>query len=177
MTGRSFIGGLDPDSTIEHAAIGLIDHQMPGPPLVGRQLSLWTDAELEQYCRRYNIGWIVARSAESAVRFRAWSGAVETASFNDEEPAVLFTVANAPRTFALRGQATVLHMDAHRITLADVVPDNGVVDLSFHFQTGMRASPESVTVKAQQGDDDPIPFLRICLDGPMARITLTRQGR
>jgi hypothetical protein len=177
LTGRSFIGGLDPLGTIEHAAIGLVDHQMPGSPLTGRPLAQWSDAELDGYCRRYNIGWIVSRSAESAARFRNWPGAVEMASFSDDQPAVLFTLAKASRSFALKGQATVLHQDSHHITLTDVVPKDGVVDLSMHYQTGMRAAPDWIVIKPEPGDTDPIPFIRLVIDRPVTTVTLTWQGK
>src|SRR5206468_2702530 len=103
-------GGLDPNRTIPHTGIGLIDQTLNGKPI-----GLWSDAELDSYCRRYNVGWIVCRSPETAARFRAWKTS-ETAQLYDDEPLYLFTLTNAPRSFVLKGKAKVLHMDSHHIT-------------------------------------------------------------
>jgi hypothetical protein len=173
LTGRTFIGGIDPNGQIEHATAGLVDQT-----LRGKLLAHWSDADLDSYCRRYNIGWIVCRSPESSARFRAWKGAIETAQGNDNGPVWLFTVVKAPRTFALKGQATVLHMDSHHITLADVVPDeDGIVVLSLHYQTGLKAAPERVLVEPEPDGDDLICFLRLRMERPVARVTITWRER
>jgi len=173
LTGRYYVGGLDASGIIEHTKSALMDSL-----LCGRPLALWADADLENYCRRYNIGWIVCRSPESMNRFRAWSGAKETAMMKDSRPVALFTVINAPRSYALKGQATMVHMDSHHITFADVAPDEkGVVELSLHYQTGLRATPERVAVEAADDGKDLIPFVRLRLERPVARVTLTWHDR
>jgi len=172
LTGRSFIGGLDPNKTIPHSGIGLIDQALAGKPV-----ALWSDAELDSYCRRYNIGWIVCRSPESATRFRAWKAALETAQLEDEGPVYLFTVANAPHTFVLKGRAKVEHMDSHHITLKDVEPEDGVVVLSLHYQTGLQAAPERIVVETDEDRGDLIPFVRLRVDRPVKTVTLTWVGR
>jgi hypothetical protein len=173
LTGRSYVGGLDPYGTIEHTKMGLVDRSLGRWPVAS-----YDDSALERYARQYNIGWVVCRSPEAVSRFRSWSGATETARLEDNGPVVLFTLTRAPRTFALKGRATVLHMDSHHITLADVVPEDGVVVLSLHYQTGLRAAPESVAVdKAPDWDEDVVPFVRLRMDRPVARVTLTWQGR
>jgi hypothetical protein len=171
LTGRSFVGGLTPYGEIEHARAGLVDQE-----LREKHLSLWSDAELEAYCRRYNIGWVVCRTSVSAARFRAWGGAVETATFADDGPVTLFTIANAPRSFALKGRATVVQMDSRTITLADVVPQDGEVVLSLHYQRGLRAVPERVQLDGEPDADDLIPFLRLRVERPVARVTISWQG-
>src|SRR5205807_6611101 len=57
LTGRAFIGGLDPDGRIEHSHAGFV-HAV----LAGRPLSQWSETALQEYCRRYNIGWVVVWS-------------------------------------------------------------------------------------------------------------------
>src|SRR5262249_5240078 len=136
LTERSFLGGLDVESAIEHSFAGLVDQK-----LAGRHLSEWSDPALDAFCRRYNIAWVVCRSAAAVKRFKAWPGARLTAQLEDEGPVPLFTVLREPRSFALKGQAQLIHADCHHITLADVVPEDGKVVLSFHYQTGLRASP------------------------------------
>jgi hypothetical protein len=172
LTGRSFIGGLDPNTTIPHSAMGLIDQI-----LAGKAVALWSDSDLDSYCRRYNIGWIVSRSDESTARFRVWPGAVETAPLYDDGPLYLFTVAKASRSFVLKGRATVVHMDSHHITLKDVEPDNGVVVLSLHYQAGLQAATEWIAVEAGEDKGDLVPLVRLRMDRPAKMVTLTWVGR
>jgi hypothetical protein len=172
LTDRSFIGGLDPNGTIPHSQTGLVDQV-----LCRRPLTLWSDIELDSYCRRYNIGWIVCRSPESTTRFHAWSGVSEKAQLNDDVPLYLFEVKNAAKTFVIKGQATVLEMDSHHITLANVIPKDGVVVLSLHYQSGMVASPDRIIVESEDDKEDLIPFVRLRLDREASRVTLTWVGR
>jgi len=173
LTGRAFVGGLDPEATIEHATIGLTDQN-----LQGQHLSVWKDAELEEYCFRYNIGWVVCFAPASIQRFGDWPAAQKLADVKDGDvPGVLFAVKRSPHGYALRGQAQMIHADIHHITLADVVPDNGVVVLSLHYQTGMTASPSRVHVECEPSALDPIGFIRLRLAGPAARVTLTWSDR
>jgi hypothetical protein len=168
LTGRSFVGGLDPRGEIEHGGAGLVNQALRGRPL-----AQWSDAALESYCKRYNIGWIACWSPEVIVRLQSWKGAVEVARLSDGGPVYLFAVTAAPKSFTLKGQATILHMDSQHITLADVVPEDGVVVLSLHYQSGLRAAPARVQVDRDEDAADMIPFVRLRLDRPAARVTLT----
>ncbi|HEV3260828.1 MAG TPA: hypothetical protein VG013_28510 [Gemmataceae bacterium] len=166
LTGRAYLGGLDPDGCIEHAYASLVDEA-----LAGRSIADWSDGELEDFVRRYNIGSAVCWSPAAIARFRAWKGTVQVVPVADEAPGCLFVF--RPRSFVLRGQAEVLCADRQRIALANVVPDDGQVVLSFHYQAGMQASPGRVQVEREPDPFDPIPFIRLRVHGPVARITLT----
>jgi hypothetical protein len=171
LTGRVFVGGLDPDAGIEHVAAGLAEHT-----LVGRPIGSWTDGALEDYCRRYNVGWILCWSPATVTRIGSWHGAALTTEVPDG--GTLFTVQRQSHSYVLTGQAQLMHADCHHITLADVVPDKeGVVVLSLHYQSGMRASPSRVHIEPVPDRDDPIPFVRLRLSSPAARVTLTWEER
>lgn len=163
-TDRAFIGGLDPTASIEHAKIGLI-----GQTLAERPLADWSESELDYFCRRYNIGWVVCRSPESLARFQTLAEA--TSSLGDEERGWLLTL--RPRSFVLKGKASVLHADSQRISLADVEPEDGVVVLSFHYHPGLRASHARVQVEGEPDPFDLIPFIRLRVPGPVSRVSLT----
>jgi hypothetical protein len=169
-TGRAFMGGLDPDAGIEHAHAGFTDQL-----LMGRPIKDWSDARLADYCRRYNVGWAVCWSPAAVARFHAWKDAEALATFQDGETGCLFQF-KRPRSFALKGQAQWLGADARRIALGDVVPEDGVVVLSLHYQTGLQVSPSRVRVERELDPYDPIPFVRLRLPGPVARLTLTWEG-
>lgn len=171
LTGRAFIGGLAPDGCIEHAYCGLVDQA-----LLGRPIALWSDAELDDYCRRYNVGWIVGWSAGVVQRLQAWRGQDAGIALVDEVPGFLFPV--GARSFFLKGRGRVICAERGRLALADVVPDDeGVVLLAFHYQAGVQALPSRIQPEREPDPSDPIPFLRLRMPGPTPLITLTWDER
>jgi hypothetical protein len=172
LTGRSFIGGLDPGGRIEHSHIGFVHFS-----LAGRHVPRWTDAELKDYCRRYNIGWIVAWTPAGRERFGQWADACMVAEVADESPGRLFQVVRDNPSFALHGQATLLQANCRHITLTDVIPHDGKVVLSFHYQPGMHVSPSRVRVEPEFDRLDRIPLLRLRVNSQVSRVTLTWEGQ
>jgi hypothetical protein len=166
LTGRFFLGGLDPDMGIEHSYASFVDQS-----LAERPIKEWTDAELEQFSRRYNIGWVVCQSTAAVQRFQNWPGTTGSTPLADGREGWLFTL--KPRSFFLKGSGRLLSADSRRITLADVVPEDGTVVLSLHYQAGFQASPGRVLVERETDPYDPIPFIRLHIPGPAARVTLT----
>ena len=81
----------------------------------------------------------------------------------------------------LKGQAELVRADGQAITLADVVPEDGVVVLSLHYVKGFRASPSRVQVEPEKLAGDrlgyPIDLIRLRVAGPVARVTLTWDER
>jgi hypothetical protein len=135
-------------------------------------VSEWTDEELEDYCRRFNIGWVVCRSKPTLERFLRWSKAERIATFGPNGEGVLLAL-NRPRSYVLLGQARWLGAEVSRVRLADVVPENGVIILSLHYQKGLIASPDRV--KVEEPGPDPrqdIPLVRLRVDAPVAHLTL-----
>ncbi len=140
LTERHFLGGLDPEASIEHTADGLA-----GQALAGRPLADWTDAELEDYCWRYNIGWVVCWSPAAVQRFERWSQGAKRALTFEGRQGVLFELKRT-RSYVLKGEATWLKAEVDRIALGDVQPvelspgEFGMV-LSLHYQEGLTVSP------------------------------------
>jgi hypothetical protein len=166
LTGRAFLGGLDPETCIEHSYASLVDQA-----LAGRPIREWTNGELEEFCRRYNVGWAVCRSPAAIERFRRWESTTDSIPLADGRQGWLFTL--RARSFILKGKGRLLSTDSRRITLADVTPDDGKVILSFHYQAGIQASPSRVFVERETDPFDPIPLIRLRVPGPVARVTLT----
>jgi hypothetical protein len=170
-TGRSFLGGLDPDALIEHSYA-----RLGGQLLAGRPLADYSDDDLAEFCRRYNVGWVACWSPAALQRFHDWKAAEPVATLPGHGSAgCLFQVGT--RSFVLKGQARVVRADAQRITLADVVPEDGKVVLSLHYQAGLQVSPGRVQLEREPDPRDPIPFIRLVTPGPVARVTLTWEGR
>ena len=80
-------------------------------------------------------------------------------------------------SYALTGSAQWLLADVQRVVLGDVIPYKGRVVLSLHYQTGMRVTPGRIQLEADQTSPDAIPLVRLLLDDPAARVTITWQKR
>jgi hypothetical protein len=172
LTERSYLGGLDPDAGIEHTVTGLCDQA-----LLGKPLREWSNSQLADYCEHYNIGWVVCWTPGSVQRLQSWPAARQTAVLHDQEQeGVLFTIQRR-YSFALTGSAEWLHADPQRIVLGDVTPERGRVVLSLHYQSGLRVTPGRVRIEPELDRDDPIPFVRLLLDEPVARVTVTWSRR
>jgi hypothetical protein len=171
LTERAYLGGLDGHAGIEHDYVGFAEQW-----LAGRRLRDWTDAELDEFCRRYNVGWVVCWSPTAIERFRAWTSASAMSTLRDEGEGYLFAV-HRPLSFALKGQARWLHADSRHVALGDVVPEDGKVVLSLHYQTGLQATPSQVQVERELDPYDPVPFVRLHMSGPVTRVILTWENR
>lgn len=179
LTDRAYLGGLDAEAGIEHAANGLVNGR-----LAGRPLAEWTDADLDAYARRYNLGWVVAWTADSRERLRRWPAAVPgppLPTVDGEQPA-LFTLRRG-RNYALAGAARWLSADTRGVLLADVVgeavpgEEERQVVLSLHYQAGMRVRPGRVRLERAVDCHDAIPFVRLRLREPVGRVLISWEGR
>jgi hypothetical protein len=168
LTGRAFLGGLGPDLCIEHAYASLVDHR-----LAGRPIAEWSDAELDAFCRRYNVGWAVCRPGPAAARLSAWKDAQAVAPVGDVGGGCLYGL--KPRSYVLKGQARWEHADARHLTLTDVVPEDGQVVLSLHYRSGLQVSPARVHIEREPDPQDPIPLVRLRVPSPVSHLTLTWQ--
>lgn len=179
---RSYLGGLDPDAKFEHFHVGL-----KGCLLNGRALSNWSDSELSDLVRRYNIGWIAARSPEVAARWLALPMAKEVARFHDGGEVVLVALARK-KSYILTGEAKWEQADRRKVVLTDVIPadaphpDGGpnpakVIVLSLHHQPGLKVSPNIVLVERDPDPYDPIPMIRLRMTSPLSRIVISWENR
>ncbi len=175
LTDRAYVGGLDPDADIEHTAGGLVDQT-----LAGRPIDDWTDADLNDYCTRYNIGWVVCWSEKTArrfERFRRWEEGTEAAvELHDGASGWLVALHRTP-TFALHGAAHWQTADCNRVVLTDVRPADGYVVLSLHYQAGLRVSPSRIHIERHPDSHEAIPFVRLWLDEPAPVVTITWDKR
>jgi hypothetical protein len=177
LTERAFVGGLDAEAGIEHATGALVDHH-----LAGRPLAEWTDAELEVYCRKYNIGWVVCWSDDARARFSRWAkaGAGKALPSVGEAEGMMYPLRRQP-SYALIGDVRWRSADARRILLENAVParvaGEDQVVLSLHYQAGMRVSPSRVRLEEAVDSEDVIPFVRLRMSTPVGRIMITWDNR
>ena len=168
LTGRSFLGGLDADAGVEHWFCG----QMIGI-LNGQPLEHWTDAQLGEFCRRYNIGWVAARSPEAIARWSRVGMAKVAARLREGDREVILLTLDRPRSFILIGSGRWDEASTRHICLSNVVPDaQGCVELSLHFQQDMKVYPSYVTIELTKDASDPISHVRLQAPGPVPRVML-----
>jgi hypothetical protein len=169
LTGRNFIGGLDPAGCIEHSHVGFVRREMAGKPI-----GSWSDAGLARYCERYNVGAAVVWTPDAIERFRKWeSGARLAGGVSDGGDGYLFRIERTTPSYALKGRATVHSIDNQRLVLTDVYPRDGQVVLSLHYHSGLRASPSRVKIEPEKNVHDRVPLVRLRVAGPVSRLTLT----
>jgi hypothetical protein len=168
LTGRPFLGGLDPDADIEHAHARLTEQT-----LAGQALADWRNDALAEFAQRYNIGWVVCWSPAAIKRFREWSDAKELAVLECAGPGVLFALPRTSNGYVLKGQAELLSADCARIALGNVRPAGDELVLSMHYQEGLRVLPRRVRIERELYPRDPIPFIRLRMSGPVTCITIT----
>src|SRR5262249_786964 len=94
----------------------------------------------------------------------------------DGEAGCLFALKRRP-SFALTGSARWIRADAHGILLGEVVPHEGRVVLSLHYQAGLQVSPSHVRIEREVDPRDPIPLVRLRLTEPASRVLLTWEKR
>jgi hypothetical protein len=166
LTGRAYLGGLDPRGRVEHMYPRLCDGKLGGKPLAE-----WPAARLRQFADRYNVGWVTCWTPESIEHFRNLPFAKPVAELNDGGAGVLFALDRKP-SFFLKGRGKWVQADWDRIALADVEPENGEVVISAHYQSNFRVAPVYVQVERDLDLDDPIPLIRLRLPGPVARLSI-----
>jgi hypothetical protein len=167
LTQRPLLGGLDPDQGLEYSFA-----RLTAGTLAGRPLEEWSDSDLEEFCRRYNVGSIVCWTPATGERFRRWSLVESPVPIRESGDGWLMSIRRTP-SFVLKGKARIVQMDETRIALADVEPEDGELVLSLHHQAGFHVSPSTVTVERDPDPFDPIPFIRLRMPGPVLRLTLT----
>jgi len=170
LTDRAYLGGLDPESGVEHSYCAMCSRE-----LTGRILNQWSDADLEAFCRWYNVGWVVARSPAAVERWAKYPAARPVARLTEAGAAVVLYELQRPRSYILSGKAKWESADPNRVTLTDVVPNaDGEVQLSLHNLEGLRVSPSSVRVEPMPDPTgrDPVHHVRLRLPGPVPRVTL-----
>lgn len=161
LTDRAFIGGLDFGACIE----------LMNCPMKSRlkYRGEFGPADAAAVLERYNIGWIVCRTPESASRWASFPGATVV----DRVGELSLIAFDRTHRFVTRGSGQLEHADARRIVLMHLEPDaTGSVTVSLHYQVGMRVVPATVIAEPETDPFDPSPMLRLRMSGPVSRVTI-----
>jgi hypothetical protein len=171
LTGRAYLGGLDPGSGTDYGFCCLHTGVMARRPLPN-----WSDDDLAQFCRWYNVGWVVCRSPASIERWGSYPDAKPVAQLTEAGRKVVLYEVVRPRSFVLSGTATWESATPTRISLTNVVPDrDGYVVLSLHHADGLRVYPSYIDrgLPGREMDPyDPVHHIKLRVLGPVPRLTL-----
>ncbi|HQR41353.1 MAG TPA: hypothetical protein PLX97_01685, partial [Gemmatales bacterium] len=163
---RSFVGTL---GRAEQVLIEPLQVRLTNGALQGKPIELWRNSDLVNFATDWNIGWVAAFHNESITRWKQLQGARVVASL--PLGGVLIRL-DRPFTYCKQGQAELAFVEPRRLTLHNLVPDNGQVVLSLHYHATMRTSNNKVSLETWQQAYDGIPMLKLRLSGPMERLTI-----
>jgi hypothetical protein len=131
-----------------------------------KDILAFSDNEIRDYFRLYNIGAVVAFHPTSIQRLQSVPGLI---SLDHRVGPVHLMKVNQPLTWFLQGEGRV-KAGMNRLELSDIKGKE--IILKYHWAEGLLASP-AVKIVPVKMNDDPIPFIKI-LDPPA---TLTLQIR
>lgn len=171
-SGCGSIGALDERGETIFATVGL-----RGGRLATLPIETWSDKSLLDYCRRFNIGWIAARSKKTRDRLRKWPLAVPCGRVEVDPPVELFRIERGTFDYTVRGKATLVEASCSRLVFADVEPEDGEVVLAFHHVGSISAYPRRVRVERDAAAKWPLPLIRLRVSSRVSRVTLEWRPR
>jgi len=153
-TDREFIGGHYPDSYFADFTDG---------DLFGRHVTDLDEAALRAYADLYNLGWVVAFSADSKAVLDRLPWVVREDGFRE---LAVYRV-NRPHSFFVTGSGRVSERGHNRIVLEALTGQEVV--LKYHFMRGLVSEPP-VDLEPVYLMDDPNPFIHI--ENPPERLVI-----
>lgn len=136
--------------------------------LFNRTIASLTADDFHIYANLYNIGWVLVHSPASKRFFDNLPSASLLAHFKE---LALYAV-QRPHSFFIQGSGVVTERAHNRLVLDELQPEGDRVVLSYHYFSGMKATPD-VTIEPFQNSNDPIPF--IAIRNPPKSLTLSIQ--
>ena len=148
-TGRQLIGGpINLYNDRHHFA------EFHSGKLFKKDIQTFTDNEIKNYFRVYNIGAVVAFHPASIQRLQSVPGLFST---GERVGSVHLMKVNQPLTWFLKGEGRVT-AGLNRIHASDV-RGNEVI-LKYHWTEGLVSMP-TLKIEPVKINDDPIPFVKI----------------
>ena len=144
-SGRSFIGGPYPFTNFAGFWDGTV---------FGKQMSQIPQETFAQYLDLYNIGWILAHSAEAKHYLDHMPGVVSVAAYEELKA----YRCERPLSYFLQGNGHVADQGTNRLALSGL--DGGNVVIKFHYIPGIKSDPPATLLPVPEMDD-PNPFIKI----------------
>ncbi|MEE9606671.1 MAG: hypothetical protein V3U03_02955 [Myxococcota bacterium] len=149
-TGRELANGPAPHVLLKHDYLRFVAGTFRGEPL--RRVD---PAVLERHLATYNVRWILVWSPSARKYFERHPSTVRVGSY---DRFTLYRFEVAPSYF-LRGQGRI-EVEGDRIRLRELVPEDGVIALKYHWLESMRTDPPR-PVEPLFVLDDPVPFISV----------------
>lgn len=166
MAERPFVGGL---GCAEPTNLEILQLRLIQGTIQGRSLELWSDVDLQSLSETFNLGWVAAFHPMTQQRLKRWPLAELIAALPGKGE--LYRL-NRPLSYCRQGTAQVLSADAHRITLTNIVPEEGEIVLSFHRHAQMRVSNARIKLENWQQPYDGVPMIRLKVSDELTRLTI-----
>lgn len=166
MIDRFWVGSL---GRAEQVLLDPLQVRLVEGSLLSKPMEQWRISDLNALANDWNIGWVVAFHPESILRWKAHPSTEVVAELPNGGR--LFRL-NRPFTYCKQGQAQWSFTAPRRLTLTNLVPENGHVVLSLHCHTTMRSMNNKAILEKWQQAFDSVPMLKIRLPGPMERLTI-----
>jgi hypothetical protein len=149
LTGRSLIGGpINLYNDRHHFA------EFHSGKLLKRDIGVFSDQELRNYFKLYNIGAVVAFYPPSVERLESVPGLV---TLDRRIGPVHLLKVNQNLSWFVQGEGKV-KADLNRLKITEIKGQE--VILKYHWIDGLRSEP-TVKIAAVKLADDPIPFIKI----------------
>jgi hypothetical protein len=149
-TGVEFAGGPAPHALLKHNFLRFIAGTFRGRPIQQVQ-----DGTLSAYFSLYNVRWVLCWKDSTKHRLDRVAFLTQ---IGDYEKFSLYEV-EIPPSYFLRGSGR-LEVHGSRILLHDLIPEEGVVAIKYHWLESLRTDPPR-TIEPLPMLDDPVPFLSI----------------
>ncbi|MCX8043847.1 MAG: hypothetical protein N3B18_06960, partial [Desulfobacterota bacterium] len=148
---REYLSGPRPLYPVKHSYASFTNGV-----LFERDITAYTDQELEEAFNLFNVRWIVAWNQKSKDVFSQNPRSIS--KLCDIDKFSVYTVNRQP-SFFIKGSGK-LRAEYNRIELTDVHPEDGEVIISYHWMKKLRAIPETTLEPVSLGGD-PIGFIKI----------------
>ncbi|HYA28491.1 MAG TPA: hypothetical protein VEI95_06700, partial [Acidobacteriota bacterium] len=155
LTGRQLIGGpINLYNDRHHFA------EFHSGKLFKRDIGSFSDEELHNYFKLYNIGAVVAFHPASIKRFESIPGLL---TLSGQIGPVYLMKVNQNLSWFVEGEGK-LNAKLNRLEITDI--KGREVILKYHWVAGLRSIP-AAKIEPVKLDDDPLPFIKI-LNPPSA---------
>lgn len=166
LTERAFVGGLGRADSVQ---IEPLQVRLTSGSLTGKSMEQWSQNDLITFANDWNLGWVCAFHAISIQRWLTIPQAVVVADLPQGGKLIRLP---RPFNYCKQGQATIHFTGQRRMTLTNLIPQDGQIILSMHYHATMFTVNHRVKLATWQQAYDGIPMLRIRTASPMERLTI-----
>lgn len=173
---RQYIGGQYQQVPLHHHVASMGDFH-----LAERPIESFSDEQIAEYLRRYNIGTILCWSERTRrvfdrLGFLKKVAALPRYTIRPDENAYHAYQVLQPSSFFQQGTGTIASVGLNRLVLENVQPEDGLVIVRYHWLETFATVPP-LPLERIAVPDDPIGFIGIRVDRPLQRLEIVNSYR